>query len=1240
MCSIEPKRIAKPRDGPRMKCYRPVLFVCVLLLSYAAGAQDFSNKGKEFWIAYPSHIDGSSSVMGLYITSSVDTKGTVLLGSGTPLSFTVKANVVTRVFLGNGSGTNSASVYYASNSTVYIAGVTDGIQSSSAIKVNTDDPVVVYSHIIKSARSAATLVLPTQVLGNEYIVANMNSNSTSTPTTNGSTGGRTEMVVVATQANTTIEIKPSITVGSHAAGVPYTVTLPNAGDCYQLQSANLQDLSGTRVNSKSASGSTCKPIAVYSASTWSTFDCAGASGGDNLFQQLFPVGTWGKIFVTAPFYNRTDGDIFRIFVKDAQTVVQLQENGTTTTLGSSNYNNTGGFYFYKTANPIVITANNPISVAQYITSASCKTGCSNSNSPNCYADPEMVLLNPVEQTLQDITFFSAHSAYVPQGQTQIQNHYVNIIISKSFKSTVKIDGAAPLGSFVDIPNTNYSYLQENITGSSATNPVHRVMADTNFAAIVYGYGNVESYGYNAGTNVKDFSPTTSFQNPLKRIDSAVTCANTPFRFSVPLTFQPITMVWDYSAAPNISPSATVTPAVPVPDSVSRGLYYYGPGQTYTFSKANTAALRDTIKLYTTSATPDGCGSTSQQFAIPVKVNDSPVAGFDFVHSGCVSDSVRFADKTVYSGTIGQYLWDFGDGTTDIRIDTSSFAKKYANGGSFTVRLRAITDIGCSPNDTSRIISINSKPVANYNTAAVTCQDTETSFVDASTSAVGTIVKWTWDLSDGKGGFVNTTNATVKATYTSFGSKHPALQVETTNGCKSDVYDPGVYVNPAPQPGFIIPEVCLNDASAQFTDTSKIAEGSIVSWSWNFNAGTPAVTPGPSTTTSTAQNPAVKYNKSDYYKVSLKTTSALGCATTIVQDFTVNGSIPKAAFDFANTAPYCGIKPVQLRNNSTVDFGNVTKLEIFWDYANAPTVKETIETPASAAIYPHSYPDPAAPKQYTIRMLAYSGGNSCVNETSKTITIYPQPKAVYTVSALQLCYGETVNFTDKSSTGSSPAASWVWDLGKGTTSTLQNPSKQYNDSGLMNTSLYFHNQDGCISDTARQVLTVYPNPQVTLLHKTVVLEGGMITLKPTWLYGNNLQYLWTPPTYLSSDTAMQPQATPQDDITYKLNVTAEGGCMASDTIFIRVLKGPVVPNVFSPNGDGINDTWYIKYLDGYPGATVDVYDRGGQVVFHSVGYDKDWDGRYKGQTLPIGTYYYVINPRNGKPVISGSVTIIK
>ncbi|MGC8064221.1 MAG: gliding motility-associated C-terminal domain-containing protein, partial [Sediminibacterium sp.] len=71
-----------------------------------------------------------------------------------------------------------------------------------------------------------------------------------------------------------------------------------------------------------------------------------------------------------------------------------------------------------------------------------------------------------------------------------------------------------------------------------------------------------------------------------------------------------------------------------------------------------------------------------------------------------------------------------------------------------------------------------------------------------------------------------------------------------------------------------------------------------------------------------------------------------------------------------------------------------------------------------------------------------------------------------------------------------------------------------------------------------------------------------------------------------------------------------------------------------------DRWHIQYLESYPGATVDVYNRYGQLVFSSIEYSVDWDGTVNGKPLPIGTYYYVINPKNGRKIISGSVTIIR
>ena len=84
----------------------------------------------------------------------------------------------------------------------------------------------------------------------------------------------------------------------------------------------------------------------------------------------------------------------------------------------------------------------------------------------------------------------------------------------------------------------------------------------------------------------------------------------------------------------------------------------------------------------------------------------------------------------------------------------------------------------------------------------------------------------------------------------------------------------------------------------------------------------------------------------------------------------------------------------------------------------------------------------------------------------------------------------------------------------------------------------------------------------------------------------------------------------------------------------------IPNTFTPNGDGINDTWVIKYLDYYPRATVNIFNRSGQRLYSSTGYAVPWDGKYQGSLLPTGTYYYVIDPRNGQPAVSGWVAIVR
>lgn len=107
---------------------------------------------------------------------------------------------------------------------------------------------------------------------------------------------------------------------------------------------------------------------------------------------------------------------------------------------------------------------------------------------------------------------------------------------------------------------------------------------------------------------------------------------------------------------------------------------------------------------------------------------------------------------------------------------------------------------------------------------------------------------------------------------------------------------------------------------------------------------------------------------------------------------------------------------------------------------------------------------------------------------------------------------------------------------------------------------------------------------------------------------------------------------------ELMVTDLNGCTASQTINITSYCTEIkMGNTFTPNADGVNDTWIIEGLDN--STIVRVYNRLGSLVLDSRGYTQPWDGTYKGSKLPAGTYYYIINAKAGTQVLSGSLSII-
>ena len=202
-----------------------------------------------------------------------------------------------------------------------------------------------------------------------------------------------------------------------------------------------------------------------------------------------------------------------------------------------------------------------------------------------------------------------------------------------------------------------------------------------------------------------------------------------------------------------------------------------------------------------------------------------------------------------------------------------------------------------------------------------------------------------------------------------------------------------------------------------------------------------------------------------------------------------------------------------------------------------------------------------------------------------------------------------------------------------------PSAADLKAGAVTLTLTAVNAGMCYSATSDVSIKLSPPPTLNAGGTRYVLRDRTITLMPA-VSDNKVTYHWSPNTGISNVTIKNPVVTGIDDITYTLTVTDSLGCVSTDTTRVIVSPAIHVDNTFTPNADGINDLWVITGLIAYQDATVDIFTRYGQRVYHSIGYDKPWDGTYGSKALPVGVYYFVIDTKYKGIVVSGYVTIIR
>ncbi|WP_461453201.1 PKD domain-containing protein [Mucilaginibacter sp.] len=1161
-----------------------VIFLSISLHVYSQGS---TSKGTEFWTAYmantnPPTSSQSPSQMDLYITSDVNTSGTVTFENGAAsMPYTVTANEVTIL-------TMPTSNYMAGLGTYHYG-----------IHITSLKPVAIYAHIFADESSGATLLLPVTTLGKDYYSINyiQTANETAYST----------FMVIATEDSTTIEITPTAQlIDGTAANKSFSVTL-NTGDVYQGLASN--DLTGTIIQSVSSGTNTCKKIAVFSGSTRIAIGCNYKdNSSDNLFQQVYPTASWGKNYITVPLSNR-DFDIFRIILSNPNTNVTL--NGQV--LSQNQFTN-GFYYTFNSSVPNIITADQPIQVAQYAVSQGNTPTCGNIT--NDVGDPEMIFLTPLEQTLSHVTLYST-SNY------KILNSYINVLIPSNAVSSFVLDGQ-PYTSFTGVPtNSLYSYAQIPVV-----NGPHTIAANTGFNAIAYGFGQHESYGYAAGANLQNLNEFIALENPQTDSTQSNGCSGVNYNLQLTLPYKTNSIQWNFEngTAPYIENNPIVK------DSVVKGIQTL---YVYTYPKDPVVYTSGTYSAVATVFNPnaDICGST-ENIELDFIITDPPVAKFA-VGKTCLGDSTQFTDETTGVSALKSWLWNFGDNQTS-RLQNP--IHKYLNPGNYNVSL-TVTDVdSCTSIYNIPNLHIDAKPVANFTASTPDCINEIISFTDQSTTADGAIKQWLWDFGDGIKDTVTTKGAAVTHSYANTGTDTVKLRVINSDGCVSLTYAQPITIHPLPVVNFTMPDVCLAEGSARFTDNSAIADTTASSFTYLWNFGDQNATAS-NPNTSTQKNPVHVYSAAAYYNVTLTVTSKYGCSSTLTQQFTVNGSNPVAAFSVENGNDLCSSNLVVFDDKSSVNFGKITKIVWYFDYNNNPsdTVVYTQSTMPANRKHQHQYPlfNSSGTQNYDVRMVVYSGSSqSCESLVDSTITINGNPSI--TVSPIgNVCQGAGLVNIPVYNTGNY-AGKGIFSGPGITSSGAFNPANLA--VGTYTINYNFTAVNGCTYATSQQV-NVEQTPVIKVDSVYIILQGGSVTLDAK-VAGSNLTYKWSPSTGLSDPDILSPIASPATDTQYSLTVTGADSCSAIAPVFVQVLPNIVVPNAFTPNGDGINDYWEIQHLDSYPNCVVQVFNRYGERLFYSVGYPNPWDGKYKGSSLPAGVYYYIIDPKNGRKTVSGSLTILK
>jgi len=449
---------------------------------------------------------------------------------------------------------------------------------------------------------------------------------------------------------------------------------------------------------------------------------------------------------------------------------------------------------------------------------------------------------------------------------------------------------------------------------------------------------------------------------------------------------------------------------------------------------------------------------------------------------------------------------------------------------------------------SRYLLIGADPHVQFNTAAI-CEGDETSFNNTSSIASGSM-HYKWYFGDGD----STDIANPKHTYASAGSYDVKL-IGTSNYGFVSIFDSTIQVFEIPQADFTVSNVC-DGSNHQFTDASYIPSIGSPNYTWTFGDGTAG---------SNQSNPSHTYVATGTYLAKLHV-DVNGCSSEKQRYVTL---APRAIPEF-NVQTICNNSEAVFSDASSIAFGTYGTTYKFGD--------------GNQSANPNSKHKYASFGSIDVTLIVATD-LGCVDSIVKTITLIESPDADFSLSTK--CAGEQVQINNLTSIPAPGSNGYVWNLGNGQTSTLDNPSTTYLGPGEFTIQLIANNTNGC-SDTLIRTIVIDTKPVVGFNAQNVC-EGKPVVFRNNSVNTtNSISYNWNFANGTSSmvmDTSIVYSSSGSYDVV--LYGTTGNGCV--DTAMKTIEVYPVPSSVFTvasaqmgdgtmffdaPTGSGLTYQWFL------------------------------------------------------------------